>query len=69
MHQDSLTSSSLGIPVDSNRPGNPLVLRFRISHHFAASSERNSGCLLVRLMDLNVLQRLRRTDRKFNPPH
>jgi hypothetical protein len=24
MHQDSLTSNSLGIPVDSNRPGNPL---------------------------------------------
>src|SRR5262245_46855037 len=44
--------------------GSWLVLRFRISHHFAAPSERNSEskeheqdqCLLVRLMNLNFLQ-------------
>src|SRR5262245_39500228 len=43
-----------------------LVLRFRISHHLAAPSERNSEskehyqdqCLLVRLMNLNFLQEL-----------
>jgi len=25
MREESLTSNSLGIPADSNRPGNPLV--------------------------------------------
>lgn len=43
MREESLTSNSLGIPADSNRPGNPLVLRFRSSHQFAAHSSANFG--------------------------
>jgi hypothetical protein len=43
MHEESLIPNPLGIPADSNQLGNPLVLRFRSSHQFAAYSSANFG--------------------------
>jgi hypothetical protein len=52
MQQDSLTSNSLGIPVDSNRPGNPLEL----GSDGHAQNRRHWKCKRCGMSDVHPLQ-------------